>query len=83
MAFMGVNAASFIYSWRRERTRNPLVLATPVLGFVICAFLWINLSRPAFVVGIIWLAAGVTYGAVRTRGFRSELINFDIPPDEA
>lgn len=83
MAFMGVNAASFIYLWRRERTRNPLVLAVPVLGFGICGFLRINLSRPAFVVGIIWLAAGVTYGAVRTRGFRSELINFDIPPDEA
>ena len=83
MAFMGVNAASFIHSWHRERTRNPFVLAAPVLGFVICGFLWVNLSRPAFVVGIIWLVAGVTYGAVRTRGFRSELINFDIPPDDA
>lgn len=82
MAFMGVNAASFMYSWHRERTRNPFNLAAPVLGFVICGFLWINLSRPAFVVGTIWLAAGVTYGAVRTRGFRSELVSFDIPPDE-
>jgi hypothetical protein len=28
------------------------------------------------------MAAGITYGAIRTRGFRSELVTFDVPPDE-
>jgi hypothetical protein len=25
---------------------------------------------------------GITYGAIKTRGFRAELVNFDIPSDE-
>ena len=29
----------------------------------------------------LWLVIGIAYGAVRTKGFRSELVNFDIPPD--
>jgi hypothetical protein len=26
---------------------------------------------------------GIAYGAIRTRGFRAELISFEIPPEEA
>jgi len=44
--------------------------------------LWLNLSRPAKIAGMIWMLMGIGYGAVRTRGFRSELVSFDIP-DEA
>jgi hypothetical protein len=55
----------------------------PVLGFLICAFLWFHLSRPAFIVGLVWMAAGITYGAIRTRGFRSQLVTFEIPTDIA
>jgi len=33
--------------------------------------------------GTLWMAAGIIYGAIRTKGFRSELVNFDIPPEEA
>jgi hypothetical protein len=29
------------------------------------------------------MAAGITYGAFRTHGFRAELISFEIPSDEA
>jgi len=29
------------------------------------------------------MAVGIAYGAVRTRGFQSELVNFDIPSDES
>jgi uncharacterized membrane protein HdeD (DUF308 family) len=80
---MGVNASSFIYHWRHPECRKPIGLAIPLLGFLICAFLWLNLSHAAFLVGVVWLVAGIAYGAFRTRGFRAELINFEIPPDEA
>jgi amino acid transporter len=83
IAFMGVNGASFIHHWRHERSRNLSGLVVPALGFLICAFIWFHLSRPALVLGAIWMAAGITYGAIRTRGFRSELVSFEIPPDEA
>jgi amino acid transporter len=83
IAFMGVNAASFVHYWRHERSRNLSGLVVPALGFLICAFIWVHLSRPALVLGAIWMVTGISYGAVRTRGFRAELISFEIPPDEA
>ena len=81
IAFMGVNAASFIYEWRHPGTRTVGNLAVPFLGFLICGFIWVHLSGPALVLGVVWMATGIAYGAIRTRGFRAELISFEIPPD--
>jgi amino acid transporter len=87
IAFMGVNASSFVRQWRHPESSNPITrllgLIVPTLGFLVCAFLWWNLSPASKWVGFIWMALGIAYGAVRTRGFRSELVNFDIPADEA
>jgi hypothetical protein len=44
--------------------------------------LWLNLSRPAKIAGVVWMALGIGYGAIRTRGFKAELVSFEIP-DEA
>ena len=32
--------------------------------------------------GSIWMAAGILFGAIKTKGFRGELVNFDIPAEE-
>jgi hypothetical protein len=48
----------------------------------VCLLLWLNLSRTALIAGSIWMAAGIAYGAWKTRGFRGDLVNFDIPADE-
>ena len=79
IGFMGVNAASFIHIWRDRKIRNLSSLVTPSLGFLICGFIWIHLSRPALLLGSVWMAAGIAYGAYRTRGFRAELVSFEIP----
>jgi amino acid transporter len=81
VAFMGVNAAAFIHHLRSGKRTEFTGFAVPILGFAICGFIWIHLSHPALVLGTVWMAAGITYGALRTRGFRSELVNFDIPSD--
>ena len=54
----------------------------PLAGFTICSFLWKNLSWKAWVVGSIWMAAGIAFGAWKTKGFRGDLVNFDLPPEE-
>jgi putrescine importer len=82
IAFMGVNAASFTHYWWRGKNRSLSNLLVPVLGFVICGFIWLHLSRPAMILGAVWMAAGILYGAVRTRGFRNELVRFELPPEE-
>jgi putrescine importer len=83
IAFMGVNAAAFVHYWLHGKSRKLSHLLVPVFGFIICGFIWVHLSRPALVLGAVWMVAGITYGAIRTRGFRSELVNFDVPPEEA
>jgi putrescine importer len=81
LAFMGVNAASLTRYFLRERKRDLSNFLVPVLGFTVCLLLWLNLSRPAKIVGVVWTTLGIAYGAVRTRGFRAELVSFDIPDE--
>jgi amino acid transporter len=83
LAFMGVNAASFTRYYVRERQRTLGNFLPPILGFTICLLLWLNLSRPAKIAGTIWMLLGIAYGAYRTRGFRSELVSFEVPDDAA
>jgi amino acid transporter len=82
IAFMGVNAAAFVRYFVRENQKTWVNLIVPMLGFGICFFIWLNLSRSAKVAGSMWIAAGIAYGAVRTKGFQSELVRFEIPADE-
>jgi putrescine importer len=82
IAFMGVNLASLTYYYIRGNDRSLGQLIPPVLGFFICLFIWINLSMLAMIVGAIWMISGIAYGAWRTRGFQSNLVNFDVPPED-
>jgi amino acid transporter len=82
IAFMGVNAAALMRYYVREPEKKLINLIPPLLGFAICLLLWLNLSRPAKIAGCIWMGVGIAFGAWRTHGFRRELVNFDIPPDD-
>jgi amino acid transporter len=82
IAFMGVNAAAFVRYFVRSDEKTISTLVPPVAGFLICLLLWLNLSTPAKIAGSIWMLAGIAFGAWKTRGFRGELINFDIPAEE-
>ena len=83
VAFMGVNAAAFVHHLRHEKSSSLGGYIVPALGFVICGFIWVHLSNPALVLGAVWMIAGIAYGAIRTRGFRSELVTFEVPSDVA
>jgi putrescine importer len=82
LAFMGVNIAALVRYYVRAKEKKILDLISPLLGFVICAFIWTQLSRPALRLGAVWMVIGIAYGAVRTKGFQAKLVNFDIPVDE-
>jgi len=58
------------------------VWTPPLAGFTICFFLWKNLSWKAWIVGGIWMVVGIAVGAWKTRGFRGDLVNFELPPEE-
>jgi putrescine importer len=82
LAFMGVNAAAFVRYYLHEKEKKLINFFPPVLGFIICGLLWWNLSNKALVFGATWMAIGIAFGAWKTKGFRGELVNFDLPPDE-
>jgi amino acid transporter len=79
IAFMGVNAASFIHYFLLGKKKTFFNFIVPVLGFSITLYLWFSLGLKAKIAGLSWLAAGVLYGAYRTSWFRKplQLVTFD------
>jgi putrescine importer len=81
IAFMGVNAAAFVHYYLRGKEKKIGDLLMPLIGFVVCAAIWWNLSPPAKIAGSIWLGLGVAYGAWKTNFFRKEM-SFEVPPED-
>jgi putrescine importer len=81
VSFMGVNAAAFMRFFVRAQKKKLINLVPPILGFVICLLLWWNLSKQAWTLGAVWMAIGIAAGAWKTRGFKSNLVSFELPPD--
>src|SRR5579864_6091872 len=80
IAFMGVNAAAFVRYFLHAEQKKTWNFIPPVLGFVICFALFLSLSRPAQIVGSIWMIAGIAYGIWKTRWFR-EPLSFEVPAE--
>lgn len=76
LAFMGVNVAALradVRDWRAGATSRVLPALISLLGFLSCLSIWLSLPGPARRVGFIWMAVGVLYQVIRTRGFRNTL----------
>ena len=86
LAFMGVNLSAIRTFYFRPKPGGPepgrkvsflADAAVPALGFLFCLVLWLNLPAPAKTGGGIWLAVGIIYFAVKTRGFRDKFKTVD------
>jgi amino acid transporter len=81
LGFMGVNLATIRQFYflplagRRRSFWKDFLL--PGLGFVICTIIWLGLGKETKIVGGVWFVAGLTYAAVRTRGFRQKPVLID------
>jgi putrescine importer len=74
IAFMGVNASTFIRYFLRSEKKSLWSFLLPLLGFIVCFYLWLSLDIKAQIVGVCWLSTGLLYGAWRTSGFRKPLL---------
>lgn len=86
IAFMGVNTSAFVHYYLRGARKTLWNFLPPLLGFVVCFYLWYSLGPKAKTAGLCWLAAGVIYGAWRTSFFTKPLPfaridNGDGPPE--
>ena len=82
LAFMGVNLATFWQfavappAGRKRRLLSDVVM--PLVGFLFCLWIWLGLKTPAKIVGGSWLLLGLTYSAIKTRGFRTHPVMIDV-----
>jgi putrescine importer len=78
LGFMGVNLAVIWQFWVRGAQGHHREFFADVLlpagGFLFCTAIWWGLAAPAKIAGGIWFIVGVFVLAVRTRGFRQELL---------
>jgi putrescine importer len=58
IGFMGVNASALTRYWIRAESRRLTNLVPPVLGFLICLYLWLSLNTFAKLAGLAWLGVG-------------------------
>ncbi|MDD4192504.1 MAG: APC family permease [Mangrovibacterium sp.] len=81
IAFMGVNLSVFSHFFVKEKSRKFINVVPPVIGFLFCFFIWINLGTHAKIAGSIWILAGMVAGFIKTKGFRQQIFSFDTPVD--
>src|SRR5215467_4791492 len=82
LAFAGVNLACFwqftVQAQKKGahwRLLQDAVL--PLLGFLVCGYIWWNLNNLAKTVGGIWFAVGILYVGYKTNWFRSAPVMID------
>jgi amino acid transporter len=82
IAFMGVNLSSLTRYYLRAEDRglrSTLVnLLPPLLGLVVCLYIWLSLRTSAKLIGAGWLVAGGTYYWWLTRGLRRPISLSDV-----
>jgi putrescine importer len=59
IAFMGVNLAALLHYGFRSKEKVILPIAMPLLGFLVCGFIWLNLARMAQLLGTAWIGVGL------------------------
>jgi putrescine importer len=81
LAFMGVNFACFWQFSMRRRQGAPMNFVRdallPLLGFIFCGLIWVNLNIIAKTVGGIWFVIGIVYVGYKTNWFRSAPVMID------
>ncbi|MFT8929762.1 MAG: APC family permease [Sporolactobacillus sp.] len=50
-------------------------LVLPLLGFAVIVYVWLSMDHLALIIGTIWLIIGLSFLAIKTRGFR------ELPPE--
>jgi putrescine importer len=81
IGFIGVNASAFLRYWVRSDEKKLTNLLPPLLGMLICGYMWWSLRWQSKLAGLAWLAVGIAYGAYKTKGFRRDLVKFEAPPE--
>lgn len=80
-AYICVNASCFRYFYIKGKRRKGWDLVKfgiiPVIGLLSSVGLWLSLEANAKTIGFIWLALGILYIIIFTRGFRRPMVELE------
>lgn len=62
-------------NWKPTGKSHFRYFILPVIGLILILYVWISMDRLALLLGTIWLVIGVTYLAIKTKGFTK------VPPE--
>lgn len=79
MGFILTNISVIARFWIRDKERSGAAavkyLIIPAIAAAVCIYLWLSLTTTAKIVGFSWLALGVVFLAIKTKGFK------ELPPE--
>ena len=79
MGFILTNISVIARFWVRDKERSGSAvikyLIIPAIAAAVCIYLWLSLTVTAKIVGFSWLALGVVFLAIKTKGFK------ELPPE--
>ena len=79
IGFILTNMSVIARFWVRDKERSGAAvikyLIIPAIAAAICIYLWFSLTATAKIVGFSWLALGVIFLAIKTKGFK------ELPPE--
>lgn len=73
--FVNISVVLEFFVKRKERSVRGLIeyLLFPVLGLFVCGYIFWGMERIAHIVGFSWLAMGLIYLAILSKGFRKKI----------
>jgi len=74
-SFIMLNFAVFWFFYIREKRRKSFkefisFLLFPFIGMFILGFVWSGFDSPTYILGFSWLAIGIIFAAIKTKGFK-------------
>lgn len=73
-SFMALNLAVIYYFFFKRKKRDIkglfFYLLFPLLGFAVCAMVWISFDKLTYILGFIWMLVGVLIGAIKSKGYK-------------
>ena len=79
MGFILTNISVIARFWTKDKERSGAAavkyLIIPAIAAAVCIYLWLSLTTTAKIVGFSWLALGVVFLAIKTKGFK------ELPPE--
>ncbi len=75
-SFMVLNLTVIYYFYIRKGQRDGksiiIYLLFPLIGFLVCAFVWTGFDKPTYIAGFSWIAVGVIVGFIKSKGYKEK-----------